>query len=122
MADIDGCSCTIDDATYITADGLGSPVGVKDRDKCGVLPEYLNGAVCYRVCGEIPRGRTPKKVEFFSRASYQMVDTPWQSCEMDGCQGSDFEFDQENSKICGMFKLWRGDGSHRDLMMKVMLK
>jgi len=51
-----------------------------------------------------------------------MEQTPWQSCEIDGCQGYDFEFDQDNSNICGLFKLWRGDGSHRDLMMKVMLE
>ena len=121
MAEITACSCTIDDTTYVTAEGLGSPVGTKDRDKCGILPEYLQGAVCYRVCGEIPRGRKPKKVEFFSRPSYQLAQTPWQDCEMDGCQGSEFEFEQESSKICGLFKLWRGDGSHRDLMMKIAL-
>jgi hypothetical protein len=121
MAEINACSCTIDDTTYITAEGLGSPVGVKDRDKCGIMPDYLQGAVCYRVCGEIPRGRKPRKVEFFIRPSYQLEQTPWQDCEIDGCQSSDFEFEQENSKICGLFKLWRGDGSHRDLMMKVAL-
>ena len=122
MTDIETCSCTVNDTTYITAEGLGSPVGVKDRDKCGIMPEYLKGAICYRVCGDIPPGRKPQKVEYLSRASYQMEQIPWQSCELDGCQGSDFEFDQENSKICGLFKLWRGDGSHRDLMMKVLLE
>ena len=121
MAEINACSCTIDDTTYVTAEGLGSPVGTKDRDKCGIMPDYLQGAVCYRVCGEIPWGRKPKKVEFFSRPSYQVEQTPWQACEIDGCQGTDFEFEQGESKICGLFKLWRGDGSHRDLMMKITL-
>ena len=27
-----------------------------------------------------------------------------------------------NAKVCGLFKLWRGDGSHRDLMLKVKLR
>ena len=121
MAEIAACSCTIDDKTYLTVEGLGSPVGTKDRDKCGIMPEYVQGSICYRVCGEIPRGRKPQKVEFFSRPSYQLEQIPWQSCEIDGCQGSDYDFEPESSKICGLFKLWRGDGSHRDLMMKVTL-
>ena len=109
------------DTTYMIARGLGSPVGKKDRDKCGVLPEYIQGSVCYRICGEIPAGRKPARVEFLTRPSYQGEDTPWQTCDSDGCDGVNYDFDRMSSKVCGLFKLWRGDGSHRDLMMKVTL-
>ena len=121
MTEIKTHSTTNDNVTRISAQGLGSPVGVKDPDKCGIMPEYLQGAICYRVCGEIPEGREPRQVEFLTRASYQGEGTPWETCGDDGCAGGDFEFDPESSRICGLFKLWRGDGSHRDLMMKVSL-
>ena len=121
MAEIIADSTTKENITYMIARGLGSPVGLKDRHKCGIMPEYLKGSVCYRVCGEIPAGRKPGKVAFLTRPSYQGKDTPWQACGSDGCEGTDFDFDRNNSRICGQFKLWRGDGSHRDLMMKVTL-
>jgi len=121
MAEIIAVSTTSENITCMVARGLGSPVGVKDRDKCGLLPEYIKGAVCYRVCGEIPAGRKPGKVEFLTRASYQGEDTPWQTCASDSCEGADYDFDRNSSRVCGQFKLWRGDGSHRDLMLKVTL-
>lgn len=121
MADSLSDSTTHADTTYITARGLGSPVGEKDRHKCGILPEYIKGAVCYRVCGEIPAGRKPRQVEFLNRASYQGEHESWQACGSDGCEANEFEFDPKRSHLCGLFKLWRGDGSHRDLMMKVTL-
>jgi len=121
MTELKASSTTKENVTCIVVQGMGSPVGVKDPDKCGIMPQYLKGAVCYRVCGEIPKGREPGRVEFLTRASYQGEDTPWQTCGDDGCAGGDFEFDRKNSRVCGLFKLWRGDGSHRDLMMKVAL-
>ena len=121
MADIEADSTTNENTTYIIAKGLGSPVGEKDRHKCGIMPEYLKGAVCYRVCGEIPAGRKPGRVEFLTRASYQGGNAFWHACGGDGCEGNEFEFDPKSSQLCGLFKLWRGDGSHRDLMMKVSL-
>ena len=121
MAEIIADCTTKEDTIYMIARGLGSPVGKKDRDKCGILPEYIKGSVCYRVCGEIPAGRNPRKVEFLIRPSYQGEDSPWQVCGSDGCDGADYDFDRMNSKVCGQFKLWRGDGGHRDLMMKVTL-
>jgi hypothetical protein len=121
MSEIIADSNTNENITYMIARGLGSPVGLKDRNKCGIMPGYLKGAICYRVCGEIPAGREPRQVEFLTRASYQGEHTPWQACGSDGCEGTDFEFDRQSLQICGLFKLWRGDGSHRDLMMKVTL-
>ena len=120
MSEIIANSITKGNLAYISVKGLGSPVGTKDRDRCGVMPEYLKGAVCYRICGEIPVGRKPQDVEFLIRRSYQ-EDHTWQACKTDGCEGSDFEFDPKSSRACGLFKLWRGDGAHRDLMMKVTL-
>ena len=122
MAEIIADSTTRENITYMVARGLGSPVGVKDRHQCGILPEYIKGAVCYRVCGEIPAGRKPAKVQFLTRASYQGDNTPWQTCGSDGCEGTDYDFDRNSSRVCGQFKLWRGNGSHRDLMMKVTLE
>jgi hypothetical protein len=121
MTEIKANSTTKNNVTYMIVQGLGSPVGVKDPDKCGIMPEYIKGATCYRVCGEIPVGREPRQVEFLTRASYQGEHTPWQACGGDGCEGAEYEFDRKSSRLCGLFKLWRGDGSHRDLMMKVSL-
>ena len=122
MTEIKANSTTNDNVTCILVQGLGSPVGVKDPNKCGIMPEYFKGAICYRVCGEIPKGREPRQVEFLIRASYQGEHTPWKACGRDGCEGVEYEFDRKSSRLCGRFKLWRGDGSHRDLMMRVTLE
>jgi hypothetical protein len=122
MSEIMAKNSTRDGVTYLTVHSVGSPVGHKDRDRCGIYPDYLKGSICYRICGEIPRGRKPNRVEFFSRISHQGDDTLWVECPGDGCEGSDPEFHKEGSKICGLFKLWKGDGSHHDLMMKVYLE
>lgn len=121
MSEFSANSVTRENICYLTVDAVGSPLGRKDPDRCGILPDYREGAICYRVCGDIPRDRKPAHVEFFRRRSYQGEDTPWVRCSDNGCKGSDFEFDENASKVCSLFRLWKGDGSHQDLMMKVSL-
>lgn len=121
MSEISAKSITRDNICYLTVESVGSPVGRKDPDRCGILPDYRQGAICYRICGDIPHGRKPAQARFFSRVSHQGDHTAWVECPDNGCDGSDLEFDEKASKVCGLFKLWKGDGSHRDLMMKVFL-
>jgi len=121
MSEILANSITRDNICYLTVEAVGSPLGKKDPDRCGILPDYREGAICYRVYGEIPRDRKPAHVEFLRRRSYLCEDTPWVRCSDNGCEGTDVEFDGKASKVCTLFKLWKGDGSHQDLMMKVFL-
>ena len=41
MSEIIAESSTHDDVTYLTIHSVGSPVGHKDRDRCGIYPDYL---------------------------------------------------------------------------------
>lgn len=40
---------------------------------------------------------------------------------IDGCETYAESFEQESGKLCAYFKLWKGRGEHRDLLMKVDL-
>ena len=122
MSEVSANSITRNNICYLTVESVGAPVGRKDPDRCGILPDYSQGSFCYRICGEIPHDRQPARVEFFRRVSHQGDDTPWVECPDNGCDGSDFEFHENASKVGGLVKLWKGDGSHQDLMMKVFLE
>jgi hypothetical protein len=106
--------------TYLETHPVGTPAGTKDREHCAIFQDYMEGgATCYRVCGAIPEGKAPHRIDYYSRPSHQGEDTPWVTCTGDGCEVYGEEFDQDSGVVCGYFKLWKGDGDHRDLMMVV---
>lgn len=121
MSDVLAKSATRNNVTYLTAYAVASPAGGKAGDCCGAFPDARDGADCYLVCGEIPRDRKPVQVRFYWRPSHQGDATPWVLCPGDGCETTAHEYHAQNSTVCGWFKLWKGAGGQRDLMMKVVL-
>ena len=60
-------------------------------------------------------------MEFFTRISHQEENAPWEACNGDGCQADEMKFQADTGTLCGQFRLWKGHGEHRDLMVKVTL-
>ena len=115
-------SDTISNIVYLVTDAVGSPIVDRSESACAIFESFLSeGAVCYRVCGPIPFGSRPEKVEYYTRRSHKNSQGPWEACNGNGCQGEAMAFQEETSTLCGQFRLWHGHGEHRDLMVKVTL-
>lgn len=113
----------IKDIVYLVTDAKGTPLIDRSRKACAVFESFLSeGAVHYRVCGPIPGGKKPSKVEYFTRPSRHDDVAPWETCAGDGCQGEDLRFQEETSTLCAGLKLQTADGAHRDLLVKVTLE
>lgn len=115
-------SDTISNIVYLVTDAVGTPIVDRSESACAIFESFISeGAICYRVCGPIPMGQRPEKVEYFTRRAHQAGAAHWESCSGDGCQGEDMQFQEETATLCGQFRLWKGHGEHRDLMVKVTL-
>jgi hypothetical protein len=124
MSIINANSYTINDIVYLVTDAVGAPIIDRSKNACAIYESFFTeneGAICYRVCGPIPRGQRPQKVEYFTRISHQGDDAPWEACNGDGCQADEMKFQAETGTLCSQFRLWKGHGEHRDLMVKVTL-
>ncbi len=122
MDTIQAKSDTINNIVYLVTDAVGAPIIDRSESACAVFESFLSeGAICYNICGPIPSGKRPAKVEYFTRVSHQGDRMPWEACDGDGCQGEGMRFQAETSTLCGQFRLWKGHGEHRDLMVKVTL-
>ena len=122
MATIDAKRDTINEIVYLVTDAMGVPIIDRSRSACAVFESFLSeDAISYNICGPIPRGKRPRKVEYFTRVSRKGDAVPWEACNGDGCQGEEMRFQAETSTLCGRFRLWKGRGEHRDLMVKVTL-
>jgi hypothetical protein len=116
MRDVQG------DTVYLTSDPVGAPIVDRTPDACAIFENFLmEGAHCYQVCGFLPPGRNPGRIDFYSRVSHQGESEPWVECAGDGCETYAESFDRESGQLCAYFKLWKGRGEHRDLLMKVDL-
>jgi hypothetical protein len=114
----------IKDIVYLVTDAVGTPIIERTNNACAIYESFFNsheGAICYRVCGPIPPGRRPQKVEYFTRLSHQGDEMPWEACDGDGCEGEEMKFQTQTGTFCSQFRLWKGRGEHRDLMVKVTL-
>lgn len=112
----------INNIVYLVTDAVGAPLVDRSKSACAILESfYIEDAVCYRVCGPIPQGQRPAKVEYFTRSTRNGDQAPWEACNGDGCRGEVMKFQEETSTLCGQFSLWKGHGEHRDLMVKVTL-
>ena len=112
----------IKEVIYLVTDAQGVPLIDRSKNACAVLESFLSeDAVCYRICGPIPHGRTPVKVEYFTRPAHQDEETDWEACDGDGCLGERMQFQADTATLCGQLRIWKGDGVHRDLMVKVTL-
>lgn len=117
-------SDTIGNIVYLVTDAVGTPIIDRTKNACAIYESFFSeadGAVCYRVCGPIPVGRRPEKVEYFTRASHQGDQVAWEACNGDGCQGEEMKFQTETGTLCSQFRLWKGHGEDRELLVKVTL-
>ena len=115
---------TIGNIVYLVTDAVGTPIIGRTKNACAIYESFINetdGAVCYRVCGPIPIGHRPEKVEYFIRASHLSDSAAWEACNGDVCLGEDMKFQVDTGTLCSQFRLWKGHGVHRDLMVKVTL-
>lgn len=112
----------INDIVYLVTDAVGVPIIDRSKSACAIFESFISeGAVCYRVCGPVPGGRRPTKVEYFTRPSHQGDNTEWETCDGDGCLGEGLQFQADTSTLCAGFRLWKGRGEYRDLLVKVTL-
>jgi hypothetical protein len=121
---INAKSDKINHIVYLVTDAVGTPIIDRTDNACAVYESFFtgnDGGICYRVCGPIPPGSRPEKVEYYTRISHQGDETPWEACEGEGCAGEDMKFQSSTGTLCGQFRLWKGRGDHRDLMIKVTL-
>lgn len=122
MNAIDAKNNSINDVVYLVTDAVGAPIINRSKSACAVFESFLSeGAVYYRVCGPIPRGHYPSRVEYFTRTANQSDNAPWDPCDGDGCQGEQMQFQPDTATLCGQFRLWKHPGEHRDVMVKVTL-
>jgi len=113
----------IKDVVYLVTDSSGSPIIDRSKSACAVFESFLSeGAVHYRVCGPIPGGQIPRKVEYFTRPSKEDDTAPWETCDGDGCQGEHLRFQEDTSTLCAGLRLWKEDDARRDLLVKVTLE
>lgn len=113
----------IKDVVYLVTDAMGSPIIDRSKSACAVFESFVSEqAVHYRVCGPIPSGQKPRKVEYFTRPTQQDGEDAWESCDGNGCQGERLRFQEDTSTLCAGLKLWKEDGAHRDLLVKVTLE
>ena len=113
----------IKDVVYLVTDAMGIPIIDRSKNACAVFESFLSeDAVHYRVCGPIPGGQKPSKVEYFTRPSRLDDEAPWETCDGNGCQGERLRFQADTSTLCAGLRLWKGEGPHRDLLVKVTLE
>ncbi len=123
MSIVNTAGNVIKDVVYLVTDATGNPIINRSKSACAVFESFLGeGAVHYRVCGPIPGGKKPFKVEYYIRPSQQDDETPWETCDGNGCEGERLRFQEDTSTLCAGLKLWKEDGTHRDLLVKVTLE
>lgn len=112
----------INEVVYLVTDEMGAPLIDQSKSACAVFESFLSEeGVVYRVCGPIPGGHEPRKIEYFTRLSRRDESAPWETCDGNGCQGEDLRFQSDTSTLCAGLKLSKGDGEQRDLLVKVTL-
>jgi len=108
-----------DDVVWTTA-ALSMPDAQKHSDSCARIPEYMDGAICYRICGG---GLTSQPIgwTYQWRRAHQGHDTRWEECNGDGCSGFNSEYYADAQRGCGHFKIWKAVGHERDLRIRIKL-
>lgn len=104
-----------------TTNALPMPSVSKHSDACASIPAYMDGAICYRVCGG-GLASVPVSWTYEWRPSNRGHETPWEACDGDGCRGFSEEFYAASARGCGHFMIWRALSHDRDLRIKVQLQ
>jgi hypothetical protein len=113
-------SKNFEDKVHLITAAVAAPQIETSREHCSEYHSDLSdGALCYRVCGELPKGKRPIAYRYFSRMAHQGKNVDWVECSHDGCEGYDHHFDEDTSTVCCSFKLWKGLGGDCNLMIEV---
>jgi hypothetical protein len=102
-----------------TTSALPMPEVEKQNSGCARIPEFADGAICYRVCGGGLAG-VPTAWMFQWRQAHLGHQTPWESCsEATGCRGVNTEYYASDQRGCARFMIWKGFKHDRDLRIRV---
>ena len=105
-----------------TTSELPMPSVEKHSDTCARIPEYMDGAICYRICGG-GLASEPVGWTFQWRQANLGHQTPFQACtEASGCRGFNPEWYAGPSRGCAHFMIWKPFKQTRDLRVIVNLK
>ena len=105
-----------------TTSELPMPSVEKHSDTCARIPEYMDGAICYRICGG-GLASEPVGWTFQWRQANLGHQTPFQSCtEQNGCRGVNPEWYAGAQRGCAHFMIWKPYKQTRDLRVIVNLK
>lgn len=108
-----------------TTTALRMPEVEKHNDVCARTPGYMDGAICYRVCGG---GLTapPVRRQLQWRVANKGHDTPFVDCsDAEGCRIGAVEYYPGNQRGCVTAMIWKaqsGDAKNRDLRVIQYLK
>jgi hypothetical protein len=107
--------------TWTTSE-LPMPSVEKRSDTCARIPEYMDGAICYRICGG-GLASEPVGWTFQWRQANLGHQTPFQPCtEQSGCRAVNPEWYQSPQRGCAHFMIWKPYQRTRDLRVIVNLK
>lgn len=99
------------DAVVWTTDGLEMPKRDLHSDVCGHFPAYLDGAMCYRICGWGLKS-SPVRQQLQWRISGLGHDAPFTDCDKDkeGCWAGHGEYYADKHEGCLTAMIWKAAG------------
>lgn len=102
---------------------LDMPTVDKQKNDCARMPDYGDGAICFRVCNPEPdRSVSSTPVSWAYAWRPANANGKWQACdEASGCAGFNPEYFEDEAHGCGHFKVWKKQGGPRDLMLTITL-
>ena len=106
--------------TWVT-DELPMPSVNKQSSGCARIPEFMDGAICYRVCGGSLASEPTSWIYEWRRANMGH-NAPWEACSENGCRGFNPEYYAGAQRGCGHFMIWQGSSYTRDLRIRIKLK
>lgn len=105
-----------------TTSALPMPQVEKHSDTCARVPGYMDGGICYRICGGGLKS-APVKWTYQWRVANQGHNTPFQPCtEASGCRGFNPEYYAGPGRGCGHFMIWKPVKQDRDLRIVLDLQ
>lgn len=102
-------------------DAMPMPSKNKQSSGCARIPEYMDGAICYRVCGGSLASQ-PVSWAYEWRRANMGHNAPWEPCNENGCRGFNAEYYAAEQRGCGHFMIWRGMNYERDLRIRITLQ
>lgn len=102
-----------------TSSSVPLPSVEKHNDGCARIPEYMDGGICYKLCGGSLHS-VPIRWRFYWRPAGFGHDVPFQICdESTGCKGFNTEFYPSPARGCGYFMFWKPHNFSADMRMEI---